>query len=259
MTTSRTLRGSLALAVCVAALQPAQTLAQEGGLRGGSFTVGLFGFQGDTAYGFTETAAVPFVEYENDHFKIGVPSVDVKLPWISSEQLSFGLTVDFFGGEGGYEAGDAPILNGMADRDGGVWAGATMGWRSDLVDLSFAAMTDVTGDSDGSSFKLEASRSFVAWDRLMITPKLAAVWLDDNAVDYYYGVRAGEATASRAQYSGSSTVNVEGGITFGYMLAERHMLLLDLGVTKLGSGIADSPIVVDDMLTKVGLGYVFKF
>lgn len=249
--------GGLAFAALLGLLPPSAAQAQEQG--GSGFTLGLFGLHGNTPYGFSDSAVLPFLEYENDYFKIGVPSLDVKLPWVSSEQLSFGLTVDFFGGEGGYEASDDPILHGMAERESSIWAGATALWQTEAVDLSFKAMGDIGGESDGTLVSLEASHSFHLGERFMITPKLGAVWLDDKTVDYYYGVRAAEVTADRAGYEGSSTVNIEAGISFGYMLTERQMLMLDITATKLGSGITDSPIVTEDRVTKVALGYMFRF
>ncbi|WP_112310300.1 MipA/OmpV family protein [Pseudogemmobacter bohemicus] len=258
MTINMKQTGSVAFAVFLALTTPA--LAQEpGGPGGGGFTVGLLGFRGDTAYGFTETAALPFIEYENEYFKLGLPTLDVKLPWISTETLSFGLSVDLLGGEGGYEASDAPHLRGMAEREAGIWAGAVMDWRTEAVDLSFRAMTDIGGDSEGSSLSVMASRDFFVGERLMITPKLGATWLDDKAVNYYYGVTQAEAAPGRAAYTGTSTVNVEAGITFGYLLSERQMLMLDVSVTNPGSGITDSPVVTEDRLTSVGLGYMLKF
>lgn len=252
------LRG-LALALVAIVATATQVSAQDGGRRSG-FTFGLLGFSGETPYGFRENVGFPLIEYENDYFKIGVPTLDVKLPWISSERLSFGLSVDFFGGDGaGYKPSDAPILNGMAKREGGIWAGGTIDWRTDVVDLSFKAMTDASDKSGGSSVQLEASRMFFLGERFTVTPKLGAIWMDDKAIDYFYGVRPSEATATRAAYTGKSTVNVRAGVTLGYMLAERHMLMMDIGVTQLGSGITDSPIVVNKTLTTVGLGYVFKF
>lgn len=254
------LRG-LALALLAIMTTATQVSAQggPGGPGGGGFTVGLLGFSGETPYGFRENAGFPMIEYENDYFKIGIPSLDMKLPWISSETLSFGLSVDLLGGEGGYKPSDAAILSGMAERKSGIMAGATMDWRTDVVDLSFKAMTDVGGDSKGSSVKLEASHMFFLGERFTVSPKIGAVWLDDKSVDYYYGVRANEATATRAAFQGKSTVNIEAGMTFGYMLAKNQMLMLDVNVTKLGSGITDSPIVVNKNLTTVGLGYMFRF
>ncbi len=114
---------SRSLAVSALTLITAPALAQDGGPPDGGWTVGLFGFSNETAYGFKDNAAVPMVEYENEYFKLGVPSVEVKLPWLSSENLSFGVTVDLFGAEGGYKASDAAILHGMAERKSGVWAG----------------------------------------------------------------------------------------------------------------------------------------
>lgn len=249
-----TLGGAVAVLMLV---QPAH--AQEDDYRWG---IGLMGMSSDSPYGFGEDAVLPFLSFENDWVEIGGPSVDVKLPWISTENLSFALRVDFFGGEGGYDADDAidaPQLAGMAEREGGIWAGAAMEWKSEVVDLSFAALKDVDGDSDGASLKLEVSRGFFLGERWMVTPRLGATWLDDNAVDYFYGVTAAEATGTRAAYTGEATVNLEAGVSLGYMLAEQHMIMLDLSATKLGDGIADSPIVTDDTLTSVGLGYMFRF
>lgn len=256
-------RLSCSLAVSALTLITAPALAQDGGPRGGppqgGWTVGVFGFSSETAYGFNDNAAVPMVEYENEYFKLGVPSVEVKLPWLSDDNISFGVTVDLFGAEGGYKASDAPILRGMAERKSGLWAGAVMEWKNEVVDLSFKALRDVGGDSKGSSFEIAASRNFFVGERFMISPSLTATRLDAKTVDYYYGVRASEATAGRAAYTGSATVNLKAGVNFGYMLTDNQMLMLDISATKLGSGIADSPIAVDDTLTSIGLGYMFRF
>ncbi len=260
MKSVRNALNSLALAAFVIGAAASGALAQDGGPPpGGGWTMGIFGFSSDTPYGFRDTAGAPLIEYENEYFKLGLPSTEVKLPWISNEQLSFGLTVDIFGSEGGYEASDATILHGMAERKSGVWAGATMNFRSEWVELSLKALGDLGGDSEGTSVEFEASHTFFVSDRFTISPKIGAVWLDDKTVDYYYGVRAGEATATRAAYTGEATVNVRLGVNFGYMLTERQMLMLDISATKLGSGITDSPIVVDDTVTSVGLGYMFRF
>lgn len=252
--------GGLALAAATIGAGATGAMAQDGGApAGGRWTLGIFGFSSETAYGFRDNAAAPMIEYENEYFRFGLPSTEVKLPWISSEQLSFGVTIDLFGVENGYKARDAKILQGMGDRDSGVWAGMTMNFRSDLVDLSFKALGDLGGDSDGTSVELEASHTFFVGDRVMISPKIAAIWLDDNTVDYYYGVLPGEATATRAAYVGEATVNLKLGVNVGYMLSDNQMLMFDVSATKLGSGITDSPIAVEDTVTSVGMGYIFRF
>lgn len=245
--------------VSALALTATQAVAQDGAPPEGGWTLGLFGFSSNTPYGFRDNAAAPMIEYENEYFKFGLPSTEIKLPWVSNEQLSFGVMIDLFGSESGYKASDAPILRGMAERDSGVWAGARMDWKTEVVDLSLKALRDVGGDSKGTSVEAEVSKTFFLNERLMVSPKIGAVWLNDNTVDYYYGVRSGEATATRAAYKGTSTVNMKVGVNVGYMIAQNQMLMMDLSVTKLGDEIADSPIVVDDTLTSVGLGYMFKF
>lgn len=246
-------------AIGALALTASQVAAQDSGPPEGGWTLGGFVFSSNTPYGFRDNAGAPLIEYENEHFKLGIPSAEIKLPWISNEQLSFGVTVDLFGSEGGYKPSDAAILSGMTERESGLWAGARVDWTTEFVELSFKALQDVGGDSKGSSLEAEASKTFFVGDRLVISPKIGAVWLNDNTVDYYYGVRANETTATRAAYQGTSTVNIKVGVNLGYMLTQNQMLMMDLSVTKLGSEIANSPIVVDDTLTSVGIGYMFKF
>lgn len=259
---SHTLR-YLALATLLtglaAGLATRAALAQEGGPPSGGWTLGLSGFGSDTPYGFRSTTGAPLIEYENDYFKLGLPATEIKLPWLSGEQLSFGVSVELFGSEGGYKSSDAPQLHGMARRDSGLWAGPRVGYRNDLVELSFRALRDLGGDSNGTSLEIGAAHDIFAGDRLMISPGISAVWLDQKTVDYYYGVQPGEATATRAAYRGKATTNLKLGVNFGYMLSETQMLMLDVSATKLGNGITGSPIVTDDMLTSVGLHYMLRF
>ena len=248
---------TLALLACLAATTTAiaPAMAQEEGQGGLSF--GLMGFSGDSPYGFTDSGVMPFVDFDSRYVRISGPNADLKLPWISNENIDVALRANFFSGEG-YEASDDAILTGMAEREGGIWVGAALDWRTPAVDLSFEALSD-TGDSEGSRVRIEASRMFFLGERVTVKPRLGAVWMDGEAVDYFYGVGAGEVTPTRAAYSGSSTVNIEAGVSIGYMLAERHMLMLDISATRLGDGIADSPIVPDDTLTAIGIGYMFRF
>jgi MipA family protein len=224
----------------------------------GGFGLGLIGMSGDSPYGFTDTTAVPFIDFDSTYFRLSGASADLKLPWISNDTLSFALRANLFSGQG-YKPSDDPSLAGMAERRGGFWAGGALDWKLGEVEMSLEALADVSGDSDGRKLTAGVSRMFVLGDRFTVTPRLGTAWMNDAGVDYYYGVTAAEATAGRAAYSGSSTVNVEAGLGLGYMLTENQMLLLDLSATRLGDGIADSPIVPDDTLTLVSLGYLFRF
>lgn len=258
MTSGKTALFGLILTLAI--LDAAAACAQgpdDGDEEGYGIGVGLLGMTGKTPYGFTKTAVLPMVDYDGTYLRVSGPAADLKLPWISNERLSFALRANLFTGEG-YKPSDAPILTGMARRKEGIWLGGVADWSADLVDLSFEALADV-GDSEGLRLKAEASRMFFLGERVALKPRAGLVWMDDKAVDHFYGVRAEEVRTGRPAYEGSSAVALEAGLTLSYMLAPRHMLMLDLGVASLGSGVTDSPIVVEDTLYSVGAGYMFRF
>ncbi len=62
-------------------------------------------------------------------------------------------------------------------------------------------------------------------------------------MSYYYGVRPDEALTSRVLYEGASAANVEVGVRADYSPSKKHSLFVDLGTTRLGKGIKDSPLV----------------
>jgi outer membrane protein len=101
-------------------------------------------------------------------------------------------------------------------------------------------------------------RSFQS-GKFEFTPRIAAHHVDDKYVNYYYGVRAEEATASRPFHIGQSTTQIEAGFRIGYALAPRHRLSLDLNTTRLGSAIQRSPLVDRTRQNSVRAAYLYLF
>lgn len=222
------------------------------------FSLGIGVQSEENAYGDSSTSGAPLIHYENRYFRFSGTTADLKMPWISSSTVDVSLRAKYSIGEG-YEASDADILSGMAEReDNGVWAGAAVQWRPGFADFTLEGLADTSGDSDGQRLRLEASRTF-SWDRFSITPRIAATWMNDDAVDYFYGVRPNEVTAGRPAYIGEATTNIELGLKATYSITEKHTILFDAGITYLGDSITDSPITTEDTATSIGVGYVYRF
>jgi len=208
-----------------------------------------------------ETKALPIISYENRWVKLAGPGLTVKLPsWKidNTQRVDFGLVARFDLGSG-YEQDDAPILNGMAERKGGVWAGAKAEWKTDLFDLEGQWTADASGHSKGQKLSLKLERDWRLGQHVMLTPRLGAEWVDKKYVDYYYGVRANEARAGRAFYQGKSTTNAELGLRTMYLFNPHHAMFLDLSVTALGSAIKDSPLVDRSTENRLFVGYQYRF
>jgi outer membrane scaffolding protein for murein synthesis (MipA/OmpV family) len=200
-----------------------------------------------------DPSALPLLLYENRYISFFGATLDAKLP--SAGPVSFRLRVRYSGD--GYEAKDSPFLSGMAERKGGFWVGGAAIWRGSVINASAEALS-ATGDAEGKRVKLELNRNFKS-GAFTITPRVAANWYDDKYVDYYYGVRASEARAGRAQYTGKSATNAELGLRVGYAVSQRHNVFVDFSATSLGGAIKDSPLVDRSSETGVKFGYLYSF
>ena len=198
--------------------------------------------------------ALPLLFVDNDWLRIAGAGIDVKLP--SAGPVTFDLRVAY--SFDGYKNGDAPILDGMAQRKHSVMGGGVVTWHDPIADVSFETLADVSGHSKGLTAKLSVEHPF-RFGALELRPRVAARWMDSNYVDYYYGVRADEATAARPVYDAKAALNLETGLRASYAFAPHQSGFFDVGTQRLGNEIADSPLVGRRTLTSVGIGYLYRF
>lgn len=202
----------------------------------------------------TESTGLPLISYENKWISASVPTFDVKL--FNGETLSLRLRTRYAGD--GYEADDSPFLAGMKERKSSLWAGGAVIWKTNVANFTGELSADAMGKSKGTRARLQVDRR-LAVGRFGFTPRLAAEWVDDKYVDYYFGVRQSEATATRAFYEGKSTVIIHTGLRMDYTPALHHVVFLDLGFSRFGSQVKDSPLVDKPNRTSIGLGYAYRF
>jgi outer membrane protein len=254
---------ALAAVLACAASAFAQQSPGKDKPEGSSWGLGVAVISGQKAYKGTdrETRAVPMLSYENQYVKFSGPNLELKLPGLvlsDSQRLNFGVVAKLFGG-GGYEASDSPALGGMAERKTGVWAGAKVEWENDLADVKLELLSDASGKSKGKRVVLGLERKWMLSPSVMLVPQVGVEWVDKKYVDYYYGVRASEATAGRAAYVGRATVNPEISLTGIYRFDKHQSLMLNVGVKSLGKEIKNSPIVGRSTENRVMLGYMYRF
>jgi outer membrane protein len=205
-----------------------------------------------------DTMAVPVLRFENEYVEFFGLSLEVKLSSLQlgeRSRIKFGLVgkADL----SGYEAKDAPILAGMTERKDGLWVGAKAEWENELVDVSAEWTADASGHSKGRKVSLGFKKDRRLGQHAMVTPYVTVHRLDRKYVDYYYGVRADEATVGRAAYVGQGGVNVDIGLRTMYRFDEHHSMLLDVSITRLAKQIKASPLVDRSSTNKVILGYVY--
>ncbi|XAH24571.1 MipA/OmpV family protein [Xylophilus sp. GW821-FHT01B05] len=201
-----------------------------------------------------KTRVLPLVTYDGPRLRVSGTTVDWKLA--TAEPYEFTLRARYSLLEG-YDASDSPALAGMAERKAPLWLGGTAAWRVGGTRASIELLADATA-SKGVEARVGVEHAF-QFGRFQIVPRVASVWHDRKYVDYFYGVNASEAAFNRPAYDGRATVNMELGVRAAYALAPRQTLLLNVGVTTLGKGIKDSPLVDRRNLSMVQVGYLYRF
>ncbi len=142
---------------------------------------------------------------------------------------------------------------------GGFWAGATVEWSSDIVNVSAKWLTDVSDNSDGHRINVGLERTWQFGEHVLLTPRLGASWQDEESVDYYFGVRNSEVRFDRPAYAGESAINIEAGMRGVYHFNRHHSVLMGVEVTSLADEIKDSPLVDRSTENSVFLGYLYHF
>lgn len=141
-----------------------------------------------------------------------------------------------------YHAGDSPALTGMADRRRTAEGGARASLRLGRFEAGLRAVTDLLGRHGGQEITAD-----VGWrlggPRLSLSPSVGVVWESADFVDYYYGVRPGEATADRPAYAGDAAINPFAALAARYRLSKRWGLFGLVRHTWLDQPVTDSPIV----------------
>lgn len=201
-----------------------------------------------------KTRVWPLLTFENRWVRVFGPGVEFKLG--RSGPLSYGLTVGYAGD--GYKASDSPVLAGMDKRRSGIWVGGRLGLQAGWASFSADWTADAANHSQGQRLRLGAERRFQLGE-FGLTPRLTATWLDSSYINYYYGVKGSEATATRPAYTAGATVNTELGLRMDVRLAPQQVLFADVGVVALGDAIKGSPLVDRSTVPELRLGYLYRF
>lgn len=201
----------------------------------------------------TRFAPIPLISFDNKWVHAFGTTVDLKIGrW---DGVSFALRGKFAIFDG-YKQSDAPILNGMQDRNGSTfWYGPALAWRTAFGTLSGDFLE---GGNKGQQANIDFGKSFDIgnWS---VEPHVGVDWRSSKYVDYYYGVRSSEVRAGRPAYSGKSTYDESLGTRIDYKFTPHQRVILDIGVSHLGSGITDSPLVGRKFIPQARIGYLYQF
>lgn len=199
---------------------------------------------------------VPIYEYEGKRTFLEAYRVGLKLVDTPDSRLDVFVGYRFEGFP--YDRIPASLA-GMASRDSGADFGLGYRVRKPWGTLFGEALHDAASGSNGTEIRA-GYRYDWSLGKLQLQPRLAFAARDAKLNNYYYGVRAAEATATRREYQPGGGVNVEFGLSAIYRVSERWRLLGGISARRWSAGVRASPIFENrtQLAGQIGLAYDFS-
>lgn len=191
----------------------------------------------------SSAVALPLINISyNDSLYFNVRRLGYWLPWQSEDKtVRFGLLAEQ---QRGFKASDGALLRGLSERKSATEAGVNIAWDSPIGYLDVAYLSDVSNTHDGSAVKLMFSTRLIERGRLQIRASGGYERMSQRAVQYYYGIKANEVTATRPLYDATdSTIHTYFALDARYRLNRQWSLNGHLSNNKMGQQIQNSPIV----------------
>ncbi len=197
----------------------------------------------------------PMVTYHSDTFYIQALEIGYKI--VNVKMLKFNAIINPV--LRNLDPDDSQYLNGMEKRDRTIDAGFKLAIKPiPLISFSAKALHDTLGVHEGYRTELKASVLIPFNKSFIIMLNHARQKYSSDYINYYFGVKANEATASRSEYIPASSNISATGVNFIYNITDKVQTNLGITRNKLGDEIKNSPIVDKDETTSYFLSLTYK-
>ncbi len=261
MTTPRLPTLALLAVLCHAAIHlpmaraqaPAAAPESPPGTRvgiGAALLVDRDGYRGVGA----ESLLIPGLSLQNKWFTLFGPEFDLRLIGAEDRRWWLGARIEYR--QDGYEPEDGAVFTGMARRRGGIFSGIAGVYGFDNgVSLSFDLVRAARREQGAvASIELGRTYRFGAWS---LKPRVGLERASADYIGYYYGVRPGEATATRQAYAGRAATNAEFGLDVRWRLAPRQTLFANVNYERYPQAIRQSPLIQSSGIPQLVIGYQY--
>lgn len=198
---------------------------------------------------------VPLYLYEGKRFFLHPTRAGLKLSDDGRHRVDLFLDYRFEG----FRAGGIPAaLAGMKPREASTDLGVSYAYRANWGKLRAEFVRDVLNVNAGQELRFGYSYDWNS-GRWHLRPAITLMQRSARLNNYYYGVRADEATADRPQYMPGAGTDAWLGMFGYYDLSRGWRLLGGVGATLPDRRVRNSPIVRDASRPTLLLGAAYDF
>lgn len=189
---------------------------------------------------------------DEDYELLPLPIVEYKRFYVQGIDLGFhlyqgedgkDLAVEIEGSFDGYESSDASILSGMAERKA-AWEAALV-YKAGIGhgQLKTKLMWDVSDRHQGFSTRIMYERPLWMDQTHLVSWYGGGEYWDRAKTNYYFGVKAFEASVNRPAYTAAESLNVFAGLNAIKQLSQTFSLLINAEYRLTSDAVAHSPLV----------------
>lgn len=159
-----------------------------------------------------------------------------------------------------FDPQDNHYFQGMEPRALSVDGGISTKLRQGMMEFNLAALTDLLDKSNGQEINVSLGNTYILTNWMTtLTPSLGIKWQSADLVNYYYGVKPNEARLNRPTYIGESSLNYYAAINTAALLTKRSTLFAMVEYEYFGDEVADSPLLDEERILSIFLGYGWQF
>lgn len=197
---------------------------------------------------------LPLNVYAGEHAYLHSDRVGLKLDLDADQRVDVFLAHRY---EGTPLVRAPASLAGMALREQGTDLGLGYRRRMTWGALGVELLHNVDDASRGTEVRLRLAEE-IRRGELRLWPQAMLAWRNTKLNDYYYGVRASEASAARPAYVADSGLNLELALYASYPLSRNWQLLGGISATQWSSSVRASPIVENRVQAAATVGLLYE-
>jgi len=204
-----------------------------------------------------DTRALPVIAYQSGRFFAGTLSgVGYNLSNLANLEFGPVLTYRF-----GRDESDDARLRGLGNIDAGADVGAFVRWNAQPLSLSATLEQGVGGDVTGTTVRLNAAYALRVNRSNALRFDASVDWADTEVMQGFFGISAPQAARSGLPVYGASSGIRRYGVAavWAYSITPQWGSTVRLGVYRLGSESANSPLTVRRSMGLVSAGVSYRF
>jgi outer membrane protein len=202
----------------------------------------------------SRTLPLPLIGYRNDKLTIFGPFISYEVHEVSKVKVLIKVAPRFQG----FDESDSYIFSGMTDRKNSVDLGIGLNYQNSGWKVGVSSMFDVLNRSNGVELTSTVGHVF-RLGALSIEPQVSLSYLNNDHVDYYYGVTKEEINKDRTEFVGKSALNTALGLSMATPIFFGGYTRLNIQHTWFASEITNSPLVEDDSSLSFQLFFTKNF